>query len=165
MPMDSITDTTPSLPVMLAYGLIILLYLVILRLLLNFFQQMSDKHAQRSIIDRSIHAMRTHRVDSSMQAFDPYSIAIAITKGGIATLATAVVIVLLIEKLGFEATVTVLIMVIIVAWTANRWLRSREKVGIVREARKYLQRGGSVGSVIALSVLLAFVLFVLASLR
>ncbi|MDB5184119.1 MAG: hypothetical protein JWO07_800 [Candidatus Saccharibacteria bacterium] len=164
--MDSLADTAPSLPVMLAYGLVILLYLVILRLLLNFLQQLSDKHHRhQSIIDRGIRAMKSHRIDGSMQAFDPYTIAVIIAKGGIATISMAVVIVLLVTKVGPTATAALLVAVILVAWAVNHWLKSREKVGTIKEIRTYIQKSGSIGSVVVLSIALVVLLFIMVMLH
>jgi hypothetical protein len=162
--MNAAVDTTPSLSVILTYGLVILLYLVILRLLLNLLQGVSDKHRQRSVIDRGIHATMSHRHEGSMQAFDSYGIAVVITKGGIATLSMAAIIVLLSVKIGVPATFLIIISVILVTWAANKWVRSHEK-GTLREARVIAQKAGSMGAVLALSVTLVILLVVLAVIK
>jgi len=161
--MESLAANGISFPVLLAYGMIILLYLVILRLLLNLLQQMGDKHrTQRSVIDVDVHRTMTPQVDSSMHAFDIYSIAIVIAKGGIAMVAMAAMIVLLAIKVGILATVLIVAMVVLCLWTVNQWLRSREKVGSIGgEMRKYVQKSGSMGTVVLLSIVLVVLLFIM----
>jgi hypothetical protein len=157
------SDNSIGLGVFLAYGILILLYLIILRLLLNLLQQMGDKHiAQRSVIDRDIHRTMTNHVETSMHAFDAYNIAIVIVKGGISAIAMAAIIVLLVIKFGFLATGVLIVIVVTVIYAVDHWLKSREKPGSFRaEVRKYVQKAGSVGTIIMLSILLVVLLFVM----
>lgn len=158
--METLANDTTSLPMLLAYGLLILLYLLILKLLLNFLQQMGDKHrTQKSVIDVDIHNTMTPQVESSMHTFDVYSIAIVIAKGGITATAMAAIIVLLVLKVGILATALLILIVIVFLWGLNHWLNHREKVGTIREIRRYVQKSGSVGSVVMLSIALVVVLF------
>lgn len=162
--MPQYVDSSISLGSFIAYGFLILLYLMILKLLLNVMQRMGDRHlAQRSIIDRDIRRVMTNRVETSMQTFDVYSVALIIAKGGIATLAMAAVIVMMTLKFGPLATGALVVMVIAILYAVNRWLRSREKPGSVRaELRKQVQKFGSMGAIIMLSLTLVILLFVMA---
>lgn len=163
VPMGSIANNGFSLPIFLAYGFIILIYLVILRLLLNLLQQMSDKHiSQRSVIDRDIHRVMTNDVETSMQAFNAYNIAIVIAKGGIAAIAMAGVLVVLVLKFGILTAVLLVVMAVAILWAINHWLKSREKPESLRaEIRKNVQKAGSMGSIIMLSIALVALIFVM----
>lgn len=161
--MESIARDGTGLPLLLAYGFVILLYLIILRLLLNMIQQMGDKHlTQRSVVDRDIHKMMDNRVETSMHAFDVYTVALIIAKGGIAALFMAAIIVLLSVKVGILATAMLIAIVITMLWGVNHWLKSQEKTRSIRgEIQKYVQKSGSVGSILLLSIALATLLFAL----
>jgi small-conductance mechanosensitive channel len=161
--MNTLAANGLSFPILLAYGLLILLYLLILKLLINLLQQMGDKHMlQRSVIDRDIHQTMTNRVETSMHAFDIYSVAIVIAKGGIAVLAMAAVMVLLVLKVGVLATMLLVIVVILLLYAYNQWVRSREKDKSIRgEIRKYVQKSGSIGMILLLSISLVVLLFVM----
>lgn len=162
-PMDSVADNGVTFSSLIAYGILIFLYLVILRLLLNVLQQMSDKHIlQKSVIDRDIHRTMTSRVETSMHAFDVYSVAIVIAKGGIATLAMAAIIVLLVIKVGLLATVLLITIVILLLYGYSRWAKSREKAESLRgEIKKNLQKAGGIGTILMLSIALVALLFVM----
>jgi uncharacterized membrane protein YidH (DUF202 family) len=164
--MNSLAENGVTFSSLIAYGILIFLYLVILRLLLNMLQQMSDQHVlQKSVIDRDIHKTMTNRVETSMHAFDIYSVAIVIAKGGIATLAMAAIIVLLIVKVGLLATIFLIAIVILLLYGYNRWARSREKAESLRgEIRKNIQKAGSGGMILLLSIALVVLLFVMISL-
>lgn len=162
--MQTLSGDSVSLTVLFLYGLIILLYLIILRLLLNMLQQLNDKHhrTQKSIIDVDVHRIMTPQVESSMHAFDISTLAITIAKGGIAAIAMAAIIVLLVLKIGFFATLIIIAIVILIAWALDLWLRSREKPGGIRsEVQKYVQKSGSVGTILLLSILLVILLFIM----
>lgn len=157
------SDNDLSLPVFMAYSLVILLYFVILRILLQLLQQVGNRHGvRRSIIDTNIHATMIPRVDNSMDTFDIYSMAVVIAKFGIATVAIAGVIVLLVLKLGVLAAAILVLLAILVLWALNHWLRSRERPGSIKtEIRHYIRKSGSIGSIIMLSILLVALLFVM----
>ena len=161
--MESIADNGVTFPVLIAYGFLIFLYLVILRLLLNLLQQMGDKHVlQKSVIDRDIHSTMTNRVETSMHAFDVYSVAIVIAKGGIATLAMAAIIILLVIKVGILATILLIAIVIMLLYAYNRWTKSRERAESLRgEIKKNIQKAGSMGTIVMLSIALVALLFVM----
>jgi len=161
--MDTVANSGFSLPIFLMYGLLILLYLIILRLLLNLLQQLGDKHAyQRSVVDRDIHQTMTRRVETSMHAFNVYDLAIVIAKAGITTIAMAAIIILLTVKFGIVATILLIAITIILLYTVDRWLKSREKPGSFRaDVRKYVQKAGSVGTIVMLSIALVVLLFVM----
>lgn len=160
--MDSFSSNTPGLPILLAYGFLILIYLVILRLLLNLLQQMSNKHRiQRSVIDSDIHQTMSSNLDGSMQTFDAYPIAIVIAKGGIAAISMAAVIVLMVIKVGIVATASLVVIVVLFAWAVNHWLRSREKVGTIRQITKVVEKSGSIATVVMLSIVLVVLLFLM----
>jgi 4-hydroxybenzoate polyprenyltransferase len=161
--MESLADNGVSFPVLMAYGFVIFLYIIILKLLLNLLQQMGDKHRiQKSVIDVDVHRVMTPEIDSSMQAFNVYSIATVIARGGIAAVAMAAIIVLMVMKVGVLPTFLLITIVIALLWAFNHWMKSREKPESFRgEIRKYIQKSGSVGSVIMLSIALAVLLFVM----
>lgn len=97
-----------------------------------------------------------------MYAFDIYSISLVIAKGGIATIAMAAMIVLLVLKFGLLATGVLIVMVVVALYGVDHWLRTRKKSNSVRsEIRKALRGVGSMGTIIALSVLLVVLLFVM----
>lgn len=158
--MFSGADNSISLGVFIAYGILIFLYLVILKLLLNLLQQMGARQAQRSVVDRSIRRAMTRKDESSMYAFDIYSISLVVAKGGIATIAMAAIIILLVLKFGLLATGVLIIMVVVALYGVDHWLRSREKPDSVRaEIRRALKGAGSMGTIILLSILLVVLLF------
>jgi hypothetical protein len=161
--MGSIANSGLSFPVFIAYGFIILLYLFILRLLLNLLQRYGDKHlATRSVIDRDIHRVMTNDVETSMQAFNAYSVAIVIAKGGIAALAMAGAIVVLVLKFGLIAATLLIVIAVSILWGINHWLKSREKPESVRaEVSKNLQKAGSMGMIVMLSIALVVLIFVM----
>jgi hypothetical protein len=161
--MNTLATDGISFPILLAYGLLILLYLLILKLLLNLLQQMGDKHRiQKSVIDRDVHRVMTPQVDSSMQTFDPYGVAIIIAKGGITAISMAAVIILSVLKVGIVATALLVVIAVLFLWAINHWLKAREKAGSVRdEIRKYVQKSGSMGTIVLLSILLVVLLFVM----
>lgn len=159
--MHSIAKDGIGFPILLAYGLIILLYLIILRLMLNALQQLGEKHRyQKTVVDADIHRTMNDRIERSMDTFDIYSMAIVIAKGGIAAVAMAAIIILLTLKVGIIATILVITGVVLCLWTANRWLRSQEKAMNIRgEIHKYAQKFGSMGMIIVLSGILVVLLF------
>lgn len=161
--MQNINGDPVSASVLLAYGLLILLYLLILRLLLNLLQQMTNKHyTAKSVIDRDIHRVMNDNVETSMHAFNVYSLATLIVKAGVTTIAMAAIVVLLVVKVGIFATTLLVLICLILLWTLNQWLRRREKAGGLRqEIRKYTQRAGSAGTVVLLSIALVVLLFVM----
>jgi|GEM_PF-7096634 len=161
--MQKLEGDPVNLTLLFLYGLIILLYLFILRLLLNVLQQLNDKHhVQRSVVDVDIRRVMTPQVESSMHAFDISMIAITIAKGAIATVATAVVIILLVLKVGILATALLVAIVVLIAWAVDIWLRSRKKpAGVRAQMYKIVQRSGSFGMILMLSILLVALLFVM----
>ncbi len=161
--MESLADNGVSLPILLAYGLLILLYLVILRLLLNFLQQLGSKHrTQRSIIDVDIHNTMTPRVDSSMQTFDVHSIANTIARGIVTVVAIAILLVLAVIKIGILATIILLAIIVLCLYAINQLLRQMSKTEIMKSVHKYTQLGGgNTGAILLLSIALVVVLFLL----
>ena len=161
--MQTYSGESVSITVIIIYGAIILLYLLILQLLLNVLQQLSDKHRpQRSVIDVDIHRTMTPRIESSMHTFDISSVALIIAKAGISVAAMAAVIVLLVIKIGILASITLVAIVILVAWAIDVWLKSRKTSNSVRsEVRKVVQKSGNIGVMLALSILLAVLLFIM----
>lgn len=161
--MDSLANSGVSFPIFLAYGLLILIYIFILRLLLNLLQQMGDKHSiQRSVVDRDIHQTMTHRVETSMHAFDVYGIAIVIAKGGIATITMATIIIILVIKFGLIVTAFLVSGVVLTLWAINHWLSSLQKPGSLRaEMHKFFQNAGGVGTIITLSIVLVVLIFLM----
>lgn len=102
----------------------------------------------------------TNRVETSMHAFDVYDIALIIAKAGIATIAMAAIIVLLVIKVGVLATALLIIITVTVLYAVSTWLKSQEKPGTMRaEVRKYIRKTGGVGTVIILSLALVLLLF------
>jgi hypothetical protein len=156
-------DDTLSLPIFIAYGILILLYLVILKVLLNLLQQLGSKHrTQRSVIDVDIHNTMTPRVDSSMQTYDVRSIANIIARGVITAIAMAILIVLSVVKIGLLATLVLLGIVILCMWAINQLLRQISKTEVMKTIHKYTQLGGSnTGAILLLSIALVVVLFFL----
>jgi hypothetical protein len=160
--MFSGADSSISLGTFIAYGVLIFLYLVILKLLLNLLQQMGARQSQRSVVDRDIRRTWNRRDESSMYAFDIYGASLVIAKGGIATIAMAAIIVLLVLKFGLLATGVLIVMVVVALYGVDHWLRSREKPDSVRaEIRRALRGAGSMGTIILLSILLVVLLFVM----
>ncbi len=158
--MESLSDSSVGLPSLFAYGLLILLYLIILKLLLNLLQRLGKERYHKSVVDREIHATMTNRVETSMHAFDVYDIALIIAKAGIATIAMAAIIVLLVIKVGVLATALLIIITVTVLYAVSTWLKSQEKPGTMRaEVRKYIRKTGGVGTVIILSLALVLLLF------
>jgi hypothetical protein len=161
--METIAKEGLNLPMLLAYGSVILVYLIVLRLLLSLLQQMGDKHrTQRSVIDADIHRTMGPQIEASMQTFDVYRVAIIIAKGGITALSMAIIIFLLTVKAGIVATGLLITGVVLCLWAADHWLKSQEKAKSIRgEVRKYVQKSGSMGMIIMLSITLVVLLFVL----
>jgi hypothetical protein len=154
-------NDTLSLPILIAYGILILLYLVILKVLLNLLQQLGSKHrTQRSVIDVDIHNTMTPHVDSSMQTFDVRSIANIIARGIVTVTAMAILIVLSVIKIGFLATVVLISIVILCMWAINQLLRQMSRTEIMKTVHKYTQLGGgNTGAIVLLSIGLVVVLF------
>lgn len=156
-----------SFPTLIAYGFLIFTYLIILRVLLNLLEQMSDKYrVHKSVIDRAIHQTVPSDLDSSMQAFNIYSIARVIVRWGIVAIAMAAIIVLLVIKVGYVATALLIAITVILLWAMNHWLKSREKTHSAQaEIRKYIEKSGNVGTIIVLSITLVVLLFLMIMIR
>jgi hypothetical protein len=161
--MEALAANGISFPVLIAYGLLISLYLLILKLLLDLMQSLGNKHhLQKTVIDVDIHKTMTPDIDSSMQAFDVYSIAFVIAKWGIAAVAMAVIIVLLSLKVGIIATALLIMIVITLLWGVNIYLKSREKPDDLRvKVQRVFEKSGSIGTVILLAIALAVVIFIM----
>lgn len=161
--MDPITDTGLSLPIFLTYGLVILLYLIILRKLLDVLQRRGDGVAyQRSVVDRDIQRTMTGTEESSMHAFNVRNLATTIAKALVSVVAMGVMIILSVVKFGPFATVLMIVMCVSVLYAYNRWQKSREKPSSVRaEIRKGIDKAGNTGMIIMLSIVLVALLFVM----
>jgi hypothetical protein len=161
--MNTVVQGGLSLPIFVAYGTLILLYLIILRLMLNFIQGMGDKHSyQRSVVDRDIHAAKGEEAEASMRTFDSYKLAVVIAKAGAMVIAMAAVIVLLAVKFGILATALLIAIAVTALYAIDHWLKSREKPESFRsEVRKYVQGVGNTGTILILSIILVVLLFVM----
>lgn len=160
---ETATGNMPSMGIFLAYGLLILLYLFILRLLLNLIQRMGDKGAiGKSIIDRDIHQTMTNEVETSMHAFNAYNIAIIIVKFAVAAIAMGAIEVIMVMKFGVLAAALLTVLVVLIAWAFNHWLKSKEEAhNIIGETRKFIANAGSAGTVVLLTIALVVVIFVM----
>lgn len=156
-----------NFPTLIAYGFLILTYIVILRILLNILEQMSDKYrVRKSVIDTAIHRTVPSDLDSSMQAFNIFSVALVIAKWGIVAIAMAAIIVLMVIKVGIIATALLIAITVLLLWAMNRWLKSREKAHSAQaEVRKYIEKSGGVGTIILLSIILVVLLFLMIAIR
>lgn len=161
--MDPVTDAGMSLPIFLTYGLVILLYLIILRKLLDVLQRKGEHNAyQRSIVDRDIQMTMTGNEESSMHAFNVRNLATIIAKGLVSVIAMGAMIILSAVKFGVLSTVLMIIMCVGLLYAYNKWQNSREKPGSVRaEIRKGLDKVGNTGMIIMLSIILVALLFVM----
>lgn len=164
---SSIAANDINIPTLVAYGFLILTYLIILKVLLNILEQMSDKYrVRKSVIDTAIHRTIPSDLDSSMQAFNIFSVALVIAKWGIVTIAMAAIIVLMVIKVGIIATALLIAITVLLLWAMNRWLKSREKAHSAQaEVRKYIEKSGGVGTIILLSIILVVLLFLMIAIR
>ncbi len=164
--MDPLSNNTSNLWVFMGYGVLIFLYLVILRLLLNFIQQLGHKYrTQKSVVDVDIHRTMTPKIDDSMTAFDPYSIAMAVVKGALAVGGIALVLAILVIKLGVIATGLILVIVILLLWAVSHWLHQKEDSSFRHQVSRFVKTGGNAISVTLLLIALALVTIALVAIH
>jgi hypothetical protein len=160
------STTTSNFWVFVGYGILIFLYLVILRLLLNFIQQLGQKYrTQKSVVDVDIHRTMTPKIEDSMIAFDPYSIAMTVVKGAMAIIGMAIAIIILVLKLGVVATGLILVTAVLLLWAVNHWLRQRDSSSFRHRVNHFIKTGGNAVSVTVLVIALAGVAIVLVALH
>lgn len=165
--MQTINDNNVSLQLLIAYGIFVVIYLVLLRFLIYVFQHMWDTGAQnRSVIDRDIHQTMRNNINTSMQALDTYGLAKIILRAGIAILAMVAIILILHSRFGLIITALLIGVAVLILWTFNYWSKNSRKTQSVRnEIRKYVSNIGGVGILIGLSVCLALLLFIMVGLK
>lgn len=160
--MQALGGDSISFPVMMLYGILILLYLTILRLMLDMLQQMGKKHVvQKFVVDADIQRARTGDADRNMHEFDSYGLAITIAKTGLLVLGTAALMVMSVIKLGFIATVFLIAIAILVIWLVSSIIKMIQHTKIIQSVRKAISRSGNTGSVLMLSIALVVVLFIM----
>lgn len=161
--MDPLTSNGISVPMLFAYGILIMIYLMILKLLLTSLQQLGKKdQSYRSVVDADIRRTVPAEVDSMMQTNNVRTFANTVARGFVTVIAMAAVIVLLVVKVGILATLFLLIMVIVTLWAFNRLLRQISKTEMKAAIRRYVQLGaGNTSSILLLSIGLVVVLFLL----
>lgn len=142
----------------IGYCILIFIYLVILRLLLNFLQQLTQKNrTQRSIVDVDIHEAMNPRMDDSMRAFDPYPLAIVVVRATMAVIGMAIVLLVSYVKIGLLGTAGLVIAAILLSWAYSRWINQHNKTELSRSVQHFVQTGGSYVSVILLFIALGLV--------
>lgn len=163
--MNKLTDDSINWPTIVAYALLIVLYFIILRLLLNCIQQLTKKHRdQRSVIDADIHqeSLET-RVDDSMVGMDIYGRTIAFLRLVLITVAILGVALILAIKLNIILAVSICMLAGLITWRLLRWKKNVETgarydiISFVLE--KFVAIGGNIGTVIFLMVALVITAF------
>ncbi len=159
--MNELRDSGVDWAVIVGYAVLILLYFVILRLLLNCIEQLTKKHhTQKFAVDSDIHQENAEtRIDDSMVGMDIYGRTIAFLRIVIAALAVLGVVIILAVKLNIILAVTISIVAGIVTWRLIHWKkRSEHKYDIIEFVfDKLVSIGGNVGTAIFLVVALIVV--------
>lgn len=145
-----------------AYGLLLLLYLIILKLFMNCIDElMSKSHtlSHKSVIDLQIRQEAANRhTDDKTHTFDAYRMAITFVKIVILLCTLTGIFVLLIIKLNIFFALGMAVLMGIVAWQVNNWRNGKGKEVVRRSEDVFIQMGGySLGSLVILGIALILI--------
>lgn len=151
-----------SLIFLAAYGVLILLYLVILKLLMNCIEQLTAKGSNtfhRSVIDVQIRqeAANLH-TDDKTHTFDAFLLAMTFLKAVVLVVGLAGVFILVTLKLNIFFAFGVAALASVVAWQINLWRKGKGKDIIKRSEHIFIQVGGyNIGTLIFFIIALILV--------
>lgn len=153
--------------VVAVYGFIIVLYLIILKLLLNALQQLTDKDSEkRSIVDMQIHRTTQAQIEESMHTFDISAAAMVIAKAAFVVVALAAVIVIVVVKVGYVPALLLAGIVGGSLWLVRTWMKGQDRTHDIRgDIRNIMKKAASIGMVIVLGVMLLVLLLIMALLQ
>lgn len=151
-----------SLIVFIAYGLLICLYLVTLKLLLNCIEQlMSSKNnpVRRSIIDVDIHREAANRhADDKTHMFDPYAFALTFLKIFILITGVAGIFIIITIKLNVFFAFGIAVLVGVIAWQLVQWHNRKGKEVVRRYENIFIKIGGyNIGTLIFFVIALVLI--------
>lgn len=106
-----------------AYGILILLYIVILKALMNCIEHMMSKnhHSQRSVIDVQIHQNSKIHHDDKMKSFDFYPLALEFLKISLIIGGLVEIFVLITLKLNVFFAFGISVLVAGIGWQVHQW--------------------------------------------
>jgi hypothetical protein len=135
-----------SLLIIIAYCVLIALYLLILKVLLNFVEELMSKNrrgAQRSIIDVEIHEELANRhADDKTHTFDAYGFALNFLKVVIAFVGIVGGFLILVYKLNIFFALVAALLIAVVTWQFIQWKKGRGKEFIRRYENLFIRIGG-----------------------
>lgn len=155
-------NETTSLVYLFAYGILLLLYIVILKLFMNCIDELMTKShsvVHRSIIDVQIRQEAANRhTEDKTHTFDAYMIAMTFLKIIILLGTLTGIFVLLIIKLNIFFALGTAVLMAVVAWQFNVWRNGKGKDLVKRSESVFIQLGGySLGSLIILAIALILI--------
>ena len=149
-----------SLIILAAYGVLILMYLIVLKLLMRCLEQMFNKapQAQNTVVDMDIRleAANKHADDKNFM-FDPYGVAVVIVKVffSIAAIVAAYTIVMI--KLNVLIATSGAVFIGVAVWRLNEWRKRGGAHKLEEYDEAFARMGGyNIGTLIFLVI--AFIL-------
>lgn len=156
---DSYT-TVVDVRIVVAYMVLVLIYLLILKLLLNAIQSLTHGYrTQRSIIDLEIHRQSpSDRIEDSMRDMNVFQGTVALLRVLVAFVGLVGVMALLIIKLNFFVAVLIAGVSSLVAWQFVQWRRrGKANARLEQYFEAFLSGGGNVVTIGLLIVALVCV--------
>lgn len=135
-----------SLFLIMGYGVLIFMYLVILKVLMNCIEQiMSSKNNQhhRSIIDLDIRQEAANRhIDDKNHTFDAYAFALAFLKVAVAIGGVVGIFIILLLKFNVFLATGVFAFILIFTWQFMLWREAKGREIINKYETKFIEIGG-----------------------
>lgn len=150
-----------SLLLFAAYGVLIFLYLIILKVLMNCIEQLTSKStpATRSVIDVDIHREAANRhVDDKSHTFDAFGFAMTFLKLIISLGGIVAIFVLITIKLNVFFAFGISVLVGVIVWQFMEWRKGKGKEVIKHYEGIFIQIGGyNIGTLIFFVIALILV--------